>query len=177
MPRIEPGPGGQDHHTSLKIGGLQPKQSRKMFERIQIMKKSRAIVFHFLQYFCCSFFARFCHGKVWNTALESLSNFVICLNESKPWKKAICALYSTYIHWNPLTLLLTSHDLANKVWKLVLTLKLSQEPKNAMRLHEVGLNKGWPGLGLSSFCWLELLTKLAKITLFWTALKQSHIKI
>ena len=44
MPRIEPGPGGQDHHTSLKIGGLQPKQSRKMFERIQIMKKSRSFV-------------------------------------------------------------------------------------------------------------------------------------
>ena len=42
-----------------------------------------------------------------------------------------------YVLSNPHTLLLTSCDLARKVLTMVLTLKLTQEPKNAMRPHVV----------------------------------------
>ena len=81
----------------------------------------------------------------------SPSNREICLNESKSWWIAQCALYSTvqYIHSNYHTLVLTSLGLACKIWTLVLTLKLAQEPKNAMQLHEVRLQEGLRGIGLT----------------------------
>ena len=53
-----------------------------------------------------------------------------------------------YVHSNPNTLLLTSCGRAPKVQQWVLTLKLSQEPKIAMKLREVRLQKGPRGLGL-----------------------------
>ena len=50
-----------------------------------------------------------------------------------------------YVLSNPSILLLTSCSLARKVQKLVLTLNLTQEPKNAMRSREVRLQKGLHG--------------------------------
>ena len=50
-----------------------------------------------------------------------------------------------YVLSIPIILLLTSRGLAHKVQKLVLTLKLTQEPKNAMRPREVRLQKGCVG--------------------------------
>ena len=52
---------------------------------------------------------------------------------------------------NPYILLLTSHDLPRKVQTMVLNLKLTQEPKIAMRPREVRLQKGPCGLGLKIF--------------------------
>ena len=55
-----------------------------------------------------------------------------------------------YIHSNTQTVLLTSRSLARKVPALFLTLKLTQEPNNAIRPHEVRLQKGPRGLGLNN---------------------------
>ena len=52
-------------------------------------------------------------------------------------KSHVCIVQ--YIHSNPYTLLLTSRGLARKVRKLVLTLELTQEPKNVSRPCEVRL--------------------------------------
>ena len=56
-----------------------------------------------------------------------------------------------YVLSNPNTILLTSPGLACKVRKLVLTLILTQEPKNAMMPREVRLRKGLRGWGLKKF--------------------------
>ena len=75
----------------IKIGRLKPEILRNMFERIQIMKKSRV-----------------CTAK--------------------------------YVHSNPNALLLTSRGPAGKNQKLFgqyLTLKLTQEPKNAIKPREI----------------------------------------
>ena len=76
----------------------------------------------------------------------------MCLNDPKKWRKTACALYTVqYVLSNPKILLLTSRGLARKVQKLVFTLNLTQEPKNAMRLREVRLQKGLRGWGLMNF--------------------------
>ena len=55
----------------IKIEPLkQPEKSRNMFERIQNMKNSRAIVFDFPFSFR-HIFTSFCSRIIWNTALES----------------------------------------------------------------------------------------------------------
>ena len=59
--------------------------------------------------------------------------------------KKSCTCTVQYILSNPNTLLLISHSLARKVQKLVVTLNLTQEPKNAMRPSEVRLQKGLRG--------------------------------
>ena len=53
--------------------------------------------------------------------------------------KKSCVCTVQYVHSNPYTLLPTSRGLARKVRKLVLTLKLTQEPKNVSRPREVRL--------------------------------------
>ena len=55
-----------------------------------------------------------------------------------------------YVHSNPNTLLLTSRGRAPKGQQWVLILKLSQEPKIAMKPREVRLQKGPRGLGLNT---------------------------
>ena len=52
-------------------------------------------------------------------------------------KSRMCTVQ--FVHSNPYTLLLTSRGLARKVRKLVLTFKLTQEPKNVSRPREVRL--------------------------------------
>ena len=63
-------------------------------------------------------------------------NCVICFSESKSWRKAACALYCTvqYKHSNPPYPATYFTRLAHKVQNLVLTLKLTQSPKDAIRL-------------------------------------------
>ena len=61
-------------------------------------------------------------------------------------KSHVCTMQ--YVHSNPHTLLLTSHSLACKVRRVVLTLKLPSEPNNIKRLHEVKLQIGLCGWGL-----------------------------
>ena len=121
-------------------------------------------------HYFCRLFGSFCSRTVWNTAVESylkhesndgfkkksdnysLRNRVRCFSESKSWRKAVCALSTVqYVHSNPRphALLLTSCRLACKVQKLVLTLKLTQEPMNAMRPREVRLQKSQRGWGLT----------------------------
>ena len=56
--------------SEIKIKRLQPENSRNIFERIQKMKKSRAIVFDFPFSFRY-IFASFCSRTILNTALES----------------------------------------------------------------------------------------------------------
>ena len=58
-------------------------------------------------------------------------------------KSGMCTVQ--YVLSNPNTILLTSPGLACKVRKLVLTLILTQEPKNAMMPREVRLQKGLRG--------------------------------
>ena len=109
--------------------------------------------------FFLPYLQEFCSSTIWNMMLESLwkdksnNSFKIKIGRLPPEKfrnmferiqimkkSYVCsgALYSVqYVLCNPHTLLPTSRGLAGKVRKLVLILKLTQEPKNAMRLRKV----------------------------------------
>ena len=76
-------------------------------------------------------------------------------------KSRMCSVQ--HVHSNPNTLPLTSHGLARKVWQLVLTLKLTQKPKIALRLREVRLQKGLRELGLNS----AVLCSESVLTIGW----------
>ena len=54
--------------SEIKIERLQPEKLQNMFEQIQKMKKSRAIVFNFL-FSLHYIFASFCIKTIWNTTI------------------------------------------------------------------------------------------------------------
>ena len=83
---------------------------------------------------------------------------------------------------NPNILLLTSHSLARrKVQELVLTLNLTQEPKNALRLREVRLQKGPRGWGLGKLvswcCYLYQINKWIINVYFLKTVRKWNIPI
>ena len=134
-----------------------------MFHRTQIEKKSWAIVFDFSYSFHRIFAIEQFKIRHWKAIGHT--NLMISkhlkIRRLQPEKlrnvferiqivKKGCVCTVQYVLSNPNTLLLTSRSLVRKVQKLVLTLNLTQEPKNAMRPREVRLQKGPCGWGLIS---------------------------
>ena len=78
------------------------------------------------------------HLKIGRLQPEKSQNIFERIPKMK--KSRMCTVQ--YILSNPNILLLTSKGLARKVQELVLTLNLTQEPKNPMRLREVRLQNG-----------------------------------
>ena len=76
------------------------------------------------------------HLKIGRLQPEKLQNMFEQIQIVK--KSCVCTVQ--YVHRNPNTLLLTSHGLARKAQKLVLT-----EPKNSMRACDIRLQKGLRG--------------------------------
>ena len=130
-----------------------------MFERIHILKKSRAIVFDFSITFVVAsrVFAVEQFGiRLWKanekTNLMIKIKLKFKIGRLQPEKspnmfERIQIMHAVYTV-TPHPMLLSSRGLARKVWTMVLTLKLTREPKNAMRPGKVRLHKGLRGSGL-----------------------------
>ena len=130
-----------------------------MFERIHILKKSRAIVFDFSITFVVAsrVFAveqfgirRWKANEKTNLMIKIKLKFKIGRlqpEKSRNMFERIQIMHAVYTV-TPNPMLLSSRGLARKVWTMVLTLKLTREPKNAMRPGKVRLHKGLRGSGL-----------------------------